>query len=365
MSGESRIRQLLTRAVDEGVFPGAVFLVARCRQVFFFEAAGNAALLPTPWPMTRETRFDLASLTKPLATTLAVLYLMSQGKLHLDAPLADLLAGVPVPADREKITLRQLLCHCSGLPAWRPYYLSVGTVPGKACKAQLREQILREPLDCAPGTRSVYSDLGFLLIQWIVEQASGHELHHFIHKHLFAPLGCATLGYLPLDSEKENDPHDFAATEFCAWRGRILCGQVHDENAYVLGGVAGHAGLFGTASEVMCVLNVLLDTLASRSVPLPWSRDDLLQFLRPAGIDPHSTWALGFDTPAASGSSTGHHFSPETVGHLGFTGTSFWLDLRREMAVILLSNRIHPLRANQKIRGFRPLLHDAIMEEFG
>jgi CubicO group peptidase (beta-lactamase class C family) len=160
------------------------------------------------------------------------------------------------------------------------------------------------------------------------------------------------------------DSNDFAATEHCPWRGRIVLGEVHDENAHVLGGVAGHAGLFGTAMEVKCVLDAILDTLSSENTGIPCSRRDLLQFLQPQHLVPGSSWALAFDTPAGFDSSAGRHFSPETVGHLGFTGTSFWLDLNKEMAVILLTNRVHPSRDNDQIKEFRPLIHDAVMEEF-
>jgi len=225
--------------------------------------------------------------------------------------------------------------------------------------------IVQEPLDSSPGTATTYSDLGFLLIEWILEQISGQNLHHFTRQNLFGHLGCATPAFLPLDRGSVQDPYEFADTEYCSWRATTLSGQVHDENAYVLGGVAGHAGLFGTASEVKCVLDAILDTLSTGETSTPWSRERLSEFLRPAGLDPTSTWALGFDTPGSSNSSAGHHFSAETVGHLGFTGTSFWLDLQREMAVILLTNRIHPSRDNEKIKDFRPLLHDAVMEEYG
>jgi CubicO group peptidase (beta-lactamase class C family) len=158
---------------------------------------------------------------------------------------------------------------------------------------------------------------------------------------------------------------DFAATEQCSWRGHIVSGLVQDENAHVLGGVAGHAGLFGTAPAIKCILDAILDTLTAEVDTPLWTREDLALFLRPTRLDPASTWALGFDTPAATGSGAGHLFSPETVGHFGFSGTSFWLDLQKKMAVILLSNRIHPSRTNEKIREYRPVLHDAIMEEFG
>lgn len=365
MSGEKRILQLLLEAVAGGVFPGAVLLVARHKKTLFCEAVGNGAGLPAPRLMTSQTRFDLASLTKPLATALTVLCLVSQEKLQLDDSLAELLPSTNIPQDKKEITLRQLLCHCSGLPAWKPYYLSLQTLPLKDRKPSLRQMILQEPLDSSPGTVTTYSDLGFLLIEWILEQISGQNLHHFTRQNIFGHLGCATPAFLPLDRGSVQDPYEFADTEYCSWRARTLSGQVHDENAYVLGGVAGHAGLFGTASEVKCVLDAILDTFSTGNTSAPWSKERLSEFLRPARLDPASTWALGFDTPGSSNSSAGHHFSAETVGHLGFTGTSFWLDLQREMAVILLTNRIHPSRDNEKIKDFRPLLHDTVMEEYG
>jgi serine-type D-Ala-D-Ala carboxypeptidase len=365
MSGEKKILQLLLDAVAGGVFPGAVLLVARHKDTLFCEAVGKGAVLPAPRLMTSQTRFDLASLTKPLATALTVLCLVSQEKLHLDDSLVKLLPSTNIPQDKKEITLRQLLCHCSGLPAWRPYYLSLQTLPPEDRKTSLRQMILQETLDSSPGTTTTYSDLGFLLIEWILEQTNGQNLHHFTRQNLFGHLDCATPAFLPLDRGSVKDPDEFADTEYCSWRAKTLSGQVQDENAYVLGGVAGHAGLFGTASEVKCVLDAILDTLSTGDTSTPWSRDKLSEFLRPACLDPTSTWALGFDTPASSNSSAGRHFSAESVGHLGFTGTSFWLDLLREMAVILLTNRIHPSRDNEKIKDFRPLLHDAVMEEFG
>lgn len=365
MSGEKRILQLLLDAVAGGVFPGAVLLVAHHKKTLFCEAVGNAALLPAPRLMTSQTCFDLASLTKPLATALAALCLVSQEKLQLDDSLVELLPSTNVPQDKKEITLRQLLCHCSGLPAWKPFYLSLQALPLKERRASLRQMILQEPLDGSPGTITTYSDLGFLLVEWVLEQTSGQNLHHFTRQNLFRHLGCATPVFLPLDRGSVQAPYEFADTEYCSWRAITLSGQVHDENAYVLGGVAGHAGLFGTASEVKCLLDAILDTLSTGKTSAPWSRERLSEFLRPARLDPASTWALGFDTPSSANSSAGHHFSAKTVGHLGFTGTSFWLDLQREMAVILLTNRIHPSRDNDKIKDFRPVLHDAVMEEFG
>jgi CubicO group peptidase (beta-lactamase class C family) len=365
MSAEKRILDLLLNAVSDGVFPGSVLLVSHGKKTVFFEAVGNSGLVPVPRPMTRQTRFDLASLTKPLATTLGILFLVSQGMVRLDDALAKLLPSATVPEDKKEITLRQLLSHCSGLPAWKPYYLSLRTLPQMARKAQIRRQIIEEPLAYPPAINTVYSDLGFIVVEWLLEKVSGQDLYHFTRENLFDHLGCSAPAFIPLDQETVFDHNQFADTEYCPWRGRILCGEVHDENAYALGGVAGHAGLFGTAQEVKCVLDCILDTISAENTSVPWSRENLIEFLQPARLHPSSTWALGFDTPASSDSSAGRYFSTNSVGHLGFTGTSFWLDLEKEMAVILLSNRVHPSRDNEKIKEFRPLLHDAVMEEFG
>jgi CubicO group peptidase (beta-lactamase class C family) len=365
MNGDKRILDLLYAAVADGVFPGAVLLVSRAGHRLFFQAVGNAALLPAPRPMTVQTIFDLASLTKPLATTLAVLVVVSRGNLGLDTPLADLLARRFIPRDKAALTLRQLLSHSAGFPAWKPYYLELAKLPQADRKRRLQEFLLAEPLAYAPGEGSLYSDLGFLVIQWIMEERTATDLHQLTREHLYEALGCPTISYRPLQQTTARDPRDFAATEQCPWRGRVLSGEVHDENAYVMGGVAGQAGLFGAAGDVGRLLDAILRTRAGIGAGLPWTPERLEEFLRRAYPEPTRTWALGFDTPAAVGSSAGCRFSPETVGHLGFTGTSFWLDLRRKLAVVLLTNRVHPTRANEKIKAFRPVLHDAVMEEFG
>ena len=319
MSGEKRVLQLVKDAAGDGVFPGAVLLVSRHQKIIFFEAVGNASLIPTSRPMTRQTRFDLASLTKPLATALAALYFVSRKKIHLDATLPELLPSDHLPTDKHRITLRQLLCHCSGLPAWKPYYLSLNSLPLEVRKSRIRDQILHESLVYPPATRTLYSDLGFILIEWILERVSGHGLHRMIRRYLLEQMDCPTPDFLPFPAKQDLSPNEFAHTEYCGWRGRVIAGQVHDENAYVLGGVAGHAGLFGTALEVKCVLDTILDTFVTGNSPVSWSREHLAEFLRPAYLDPSSTWGLGFDTPAASESSAGRYFSAKSVGHLGFT----------------------------------------------
>jgi CubicO group peptidase (beta-lactamase class C family) len=292
MNGEKRILDLLHAAVADGVFPGAVLLVSRAGHRLFFQAAGNAALLPAPRPMSAHTIFDLASLTKPLATTLAVLIAVTRGKLGLDSPLVELLAPRSIPRDKSAVTLRQLLAHSAGFPAWKPYYLELAKLPQADRKRRLFQLLLEEPLEYAPGERSRYSDLGFFVIQWIVEETTARDLHHFTRENLYEPLHCTTLSFRPLEEPTTQEPRDFAATEQCPWRGRVLSGEVHDENAYVMGGVAGQAGLFGTAADVGRLLAALLRSRAGLGAGLPWAPERLEEFLRRAYPEPARTWAV-------------------------------------------------------------------------
>ena len=345
----------MRQAVADGVFPGAVLLVARDEEILLHEAWGTADL-SAGRAVTVETVFDLASLTKPLATTLAVMRLVRQGLLELETPLATVL---PVMAGTAKagVTVRQLLSHASGWPAWQPYFERLRALPEGERRARLARYLAEEPLAAAPGEVFLYSDLDFLALGLMVEACSGMRLDRFVRQAVYRPLGIDDLFFNPLDEAPA--ARRYAATEQCPWRGRVLCGAVHDDNAYVLNGVAGHAGLFGTAAGVWDLLQALL-RIYSGEGGSAWLSQSLVQTMW-TRVD-RSDWALGFDTPAAHGSSSGRHFSSRSVGHLGFTGTSFWLDLDRRIAVVLLTNRVHPSRANVRIREFRPRIHDAIME---
>jgi CubicO group peptidase (beta-lactamase class C family) len=307
--------------------------------------------------MTRETVFDLASLTKPLATTLAVLHLIQEKQLALSRTLADVLPPF-TGTEKEAITIRQLLSHTSGYPDYRPFYTSLRTMPPDTRVPALRDLLVNEPPAYAPGQRTVYSDLGFMVLRWVVEILTGQRLDRFLTEKIYSPLGLEDLFFIDLDAPLAiNRP--FAATEQCPWRKRLIQGAVHDDNAFAVGGIEGHAGLFGTARAVFRLLSDLLS--AYRQDPGP-HRFDPLQLERFFSRQPDSDRALGFDMPAVSDSSSGRLFSARTVGHLGFTGTSFWMDLDRSIIIILLTNRIHPSRANEKIKRFRPIIHDMIMK---
>lgn len=352
------INDLMHQGIREKVFPGAVLLVARDDTILFFEAYGRANLF-SGQAMTRDTVFDLASLTKPLATTLAVARLLDGGGLDLDRPIETWLART-AGSDKAPVTVRQLLSHRSGLPAHRPYYTTLKSLPSPQRRERLLDLLLETPLTCPPGETTLYSDLGFMLLGRLVERVAGCRLDRFLMDEIYHPLDVRDLFFMDLDAAER--PHrSFAATELCPVRNRLLIGEVHDDNAWFTGGVDGHAGLFGTAEGVFRLLRRLVKLLRHPSREAVISRTMMQKMF---GETEKDHFSLGFDRPAAENSSAGRYFSKSTVGHLGFTGVSFWLDLQSGCTVILLTNRVHPFRWNERLREFRPTIHDRIMEHF-
>ena len=363
MMNKDRIEALLNKGVVEGVYPGAVLLVAFEGEILFFQHVGSRALVPKTLPMERDTIFDLASLTKPLAISLAVMKLIDSANIELDQPLEDLLTKA-VPRDKKTITPRFLLSHSAGFADWKPFYLDLYNIRPEERKANLREQLLNIPLLYPHGKGTLYSDLGFMMLEWVVEEIAGMKLPQFLRKHFYDPLGLNKTSFYEHGVPFRFGEDQFAATEDCPWRKKVLKGSVHDENAYALGGYSGHAGLFGNAREVYTLISLLRehyrgereDYLRPETVRAFFTRQDLVK---------GSTWALGWDTPSPENSSSGRHFSKRSVGHLGFTGISVWIDLERDVQIIFLTNRVHPTRKSEKIRVFRPVLHDMVMKELG
>lgn len=358
-----QIASLLVEGLRSGVYPGAVLLAGAKGEVFYHEAFGHCTLYPEAFPMNGDCIFDLASLTKPLATTLAAMSLVEAGSLDLDAPLGSVLGDALAP-DKRGITPRLLLNHSSGLPAWRPFYLGLEKEAPFERKASMRRRISEERLVSSPGTECTYSDLGFMMLEWIIETVANMPMTRFLEEKFYGPLGLDRMFLWTEGSAARFSKEQFSATEMCRWRGRIIRGETHDENAHAVGGYSGHAGLFGTAGAVFRLCSLLMDTYAGR-------RDDSLspetvrRFFKRQEAVRGSTWALGWDTPSPEQSSSGHFFSKNSVGHLGFTGTSVWMDLEQEVMVILLTNRVHPDRGNDKIKTFRPIVHDTVMESLG
>ncbi len=351
---------VMKTAVEEGVFPGGVLLVSRKEDILFHEAYGKADIFIGK-DVTVDTVFDLASLTKPLATTLSIMKLEEQQKLSLDQTLGEIIEHFR-GKDKAAITVRHLLNHTSGLPDYKPYFEQIRFLPKPERKRRFRELLSDETLVCPIGMKTLYSDIGFMILSWIIETVSGKRLDHFVRDEIYQPAGLQELFFIDLDivgQKVHNHSKHFASTENCPWRKKVLIGEVHDDNAFVAGGVEGHAGLFGTAREVGRLLIML--QMQFHGHPASWVLDSktIRQYLKKTGENER---ALGFDTPSPADSSSGHFFSKKTVGHLGFTGTSFWMDLEKEINVVLLTNRVHPSRENIRIRAFRPIIHDMIMK---
>ncbi|MFQ5851513.1 MAG: serine hydrolase domain-containing protein [Candidatus Binatia bacterium] len=362
----------LKEAVAQGVFPGVVVLVAKGDEVAYLRAFGFRSLFPEKRPMQPDTIFDLASLTKPLATTTAIMLLIRDRKIQLDDRVTQFVPNFGA-FGKITVTLRHLLAHCSGLPAWKPYYEEiaekeklgeVGFVGSRAAKSYVFDRIHQEKLIASPGTRILYSDLGFMLLGEIVEEVSGQTLDRYCQDKIFHPMGLQSTSFVDLTQLGTRRirpvPEMIASTEACPWRKKILCGEVHDENAFAMGGVTGHAGLFSSARDIHVFLSRIRLCYEGLDPFLP--AGVVREFFTRVDTVEGSTYALGWDTPASASSSSGGRFSHHSVGHLGFTGVSLWWDLERHCHIILLTNRIHPLRGNDKIQEFRPYLHDLIMK---
>jgi CubicO group peptidase (beta-lactamase class C family) len=350
------VDDLMRQAVFEHVFPGAVLLVSREDSIVWHRAYGLADIFARR-VMTTDTIFDLASLTKPLATALSVMILM---QLELIGTEQELGAIFPVFKGDPKanIKVKHLLYHTSGLADYRPYYNKVQHLPAENRKTALRKLLASELLINPIGQKVIYSDLGFMILEWMIEHVSGKRLDCFASEMIYNPLGIDKFFFVDLNaSNRWRVP--FAATEQCPWRKILLCGQVHDENAYIVGGIEGHAGLFGTAAAVNMLVSRLLSAYQGTDSDSLFQTEMVRLFFRRL---PNTDKALGFDAPALKDSSAGRYLSPNSVGHLGFTGTSFWMDLDRSIVVILLTNRVHPSRNNTAIKAFRPKLHDAVMQ---
>jgi len=370
MQVPSSIETALQGAVDAGVFPGAVLAVRRGGGAVCCACAGSLSIDPPDGPVSSSTIYDLASLTKPLATVTSLVLLVQEGRCRLN-DRADLLLPELRDAPVGAVTLRDLLSHSSGLPGWRGFYERIShnaELPSSQearCKAnqQLLQLIKEEPFVFRTGEKSLYSDLGFMLLGLIIERVGGRPLDQFVQSRIVEPLQADPLGYLPSgDRRLTREGHllRIAPTELDRWRARLLYGEVHDENAAAVGGVAGHAGLFGTAGSILAVTAAWLDAYHGRASML--DAGVVREFTgRQAHIE-GSSWALGWDTRSVP-STSGQYFSARSFGHLGYTGTSIWIDPLEELEVVLLSNRVHPTRKNEAIRSFRPAIHDLLYKE--
>ncbi len=345
------VRVLLQQAVRDSVFPGAVLLVGRNATIAMHEAFGNLGYGEFARPTPLNAIFDMASVTKVIATTTACMLLYERGQLALDAPVQSYLPNF-TGKDKEKITVRHLLTHTSGLIAFRRYFLEYHT------PEEILNVILKEELTYPTGAQTVYSDLGVILLGKIVELVSGKSLDAFCRDEIFARMRMHETFYRPDSTWLARIAPTELDTLTLGRKGRIVHGTVHDENAYTLGGVSAHAGLFSTARDVGMFLQMLLNGGSYGELQL-LKPETIALFIKRQEMVAGSSRALGWDT-ADGKNSAGALMSTEAFGHTGFTGTSVWADPKTQLFVVLLSNRVHPTRENRRILPFRAKLHEMI-----
>lgn len=357
------LEPLLKEGVEKGVFSGGavgVFKKSKREEKNHFFCYGKTRKDGKANLIKETTFFDLASLTKPFCTVLSILHLIETKKLSLANPI-NTFFNTKTAHFLKNINIEHLLSHSSGLKAYTPFYMDFQPVQEKENKKRMLKSIFSEKLIYTPGEKCVYSDLGFIILGEILERVTGNTLDVYFSTKIARPLGLEKkLVFRPFDEYGKKSKEDIAATQNCPWRKRILQGEVDDEHSWLLNGVAGHAGLFGTIQGVLELCVHILNQWKAREKSPLYSNALIQKALARKYTD--RTWCLGFDTPSSSGSSGGSYISPNSVGHLGFTGTSFWIDPEKDVVVVLLTNRIHPDRNNDKIKQFRPLLHDTVFK---
>lgn len=361
------VDQLMEQALERGVFPAASLLIAHRGDVVhrgdYGEARGGVY-------------FDIASLTKPVAAATLAMQLVQEELLH---PADSLQKWLP-RADQlrhKQITAAHLLSHTSGLSAWHPFYreLPLDQVGTEAGKQHIIAACLKEPVLTKPGSQCIYSDIGYILLGKMIEEAGYASLDALFQTRIARPLDLKETFFVhnvgliskgEMGATHQAHQKRFAPTEDCPWRKHVVQGEVHDPNAYAMGGVAGHAGLFSTADDLHRFIKTIVDCYHDKSDWIdPKIVRQFIDFDLGKQAIPHTgTYVLGWDTPTFGQSSTGRYFPPHSVGHLGYTGCSMWVDLDHNFWVILLTNRIHPDATNEKIKGFRPRLHNLAWKTF-
>ena len=351
-------RAVLANAIEDHAFPGAAFGVLARGEVVAIESAGHFTYAADSAPVLPETVFDLASVSKVMATTAMAMLLWERGRLDLDEPIGERLPefihNLTAQNPRRGITARMLLAHSSGLPAYAPLFEHCAS-PGALLAA-----CLRMPLEAPPESRTAYSDIGFIVLGHLLETLAGERLDEFCRREIFTPLEMKSTMYRPPPEVRHSIPPTARDDSF---RHRLLQGEVHDGNCYVLGGVSGHAGLFSNVADTLRFARSILEDGA------PIFRPETVDlFTAPHGTPSGPARALGWDIPSPP-SSSGKFFSARSIGHLGYTGTSLWIDLDKKVAIALLTNRTFPGDGpddpSKKIQQVRPRFHDAVLGELG
>lgn len=351
-----RVYKALSEAIAARAFPGCAFGVLAGGEVVLQDALGRFTYDDDAPAVTAATVYDVASITKVMATTAAAMLLYQRGVLDLETPLGELLPGFVVGRSSGEqarhVRLRHLLAHNSGLPGYVALFRTAAT------PAALLRACLQLPLEAEPGTRAEYSDPGFILLGKALDVLTREYLAAWVQREVYEPLGLSATGFCPPASARALIPPTENDTSF---RRRRIQGEVQDEHAWLLQGAGGHAGLFSNVPDILRFAQAILEGLrpaVSVEKPSLFEAATIERFAERQGPD-GSSRALGWDTPSME-SSTGHHFSQHSIGHLGYSGCSLWIDLDSAMAVVLLTNRTWPDRQNQLIREVRPTFHDAV-----
>jgi serine-type D-Ala-D-Ala carboxypeptidase len=375
----AEVIKLMRDAVEDGVAPGMVLLVGKGGNIVFQQSFGGRFLKPESENasnvMSIETVFDVAAVTSVVVTTTLMMKLVESGKIRLEDKVARYLQGFGVMS-KSSITVGQLLNHTSGIAHWAPYFEELvkansgsrlGVLASRGAKDFVFNAIMRSALKHEPGVKQMYSELGVILLGHLVETLTGLALDKASFRSIFQPLGMKCSSYIDLSMIKRRGIHPvtdlIAPTEDCPWRKRVLCGEVHDDNAWAMGGVAGHSGLFTTIGDLHIFASEILEAYKGHSAFL--KRETLEKFWQPPQATGFEGWFHGWDTPSRENGMHESALSKHAVGINGFTGCSLWLEPTYGVDIILLSNRIHPSRSNKKIFSFRPELHAAIIKALG
>ena len=347
------VDNIIETAISDSSFPGAVLLVQMNGKIIHEKAYGHYTYDPASGNIKLNSMFDLASCTKVIATTTAAMICFDRGLFNIDDKVSEYLPHFGKNG-KENITIRNLLVHDSGLPPDIKSYKIYN--PNENKTNEIMNEIYNDSLSYLTGTKSVYSDLNFIVLGKIIEKVTGVTLDKFCYKNIFKPLKMKSTMFNPPASLMNR----IVPTELDNyWRFRLIRGTVHDETAQLLGGVAGHAGLFSTAGDIAKLLQMLLQKGIYKG--RNYIKKSTVEMFTKKQSD-ISSRALGWDTKSPEYSSAGHLFSSLSYGHTGFTGTSIWVDPVRNLFVVFLTNRVYPTRNNLKILKVRPLVHDSIMQ---
>lgn len=361
------VDESLQQAVNEGVFPGAVVLAGKEEKVEHVSCSGHLSR-DAKTPVTYDTVYDAASLTKPVCTVALLMSLISKKEISVNDTLGKFFSEKQINGHTKDVTIEDVLSHQSGIRSYVPFYEEIfdwdkQKIGSGSSRQRIFERARSEEPEYDKGAKYAYSDLGFIILCEIIERVGGSRLDKLAKNIIFDPIGMTKSSFVPWKETNADEIFKqaiLAPTQYYDWLGAVARGVVHDENCYCMGGISGHAGLFTTVRDLAAFARELLKGLDGRSDL--FDAELCKKFFKKRGSVEGSPWALGWKTPSIQDRSCGDLFGKNSIGHLGFTGCSIWIDLDCRLFVILLSNRVNLGRDNIKIREFRPTIHNKVMK---